>query len=277
MEDFEGRVALITGGARGQGRSHAVALAERGADIVLCDRCEDSPAVNYPLATAADLDETAELVRATGHRCITAEADTADQAAMDALVAEAESEFGRIDVAVANAGVSVAAPVQSLTQEQWSEAIGSNLTGVFNTVGAVAPGMIRRGYGRIVTISSMLGRAGNTNMAAYAASKWGVIGLTKSAALDLAPHGITVNAIAPGNISTPMIHNDALYRMMRPDLDAPAAEDVEPVFRSLHAQPVAWLDAAEITRVVLFLAAEGSAHISGIVLPVDAGNAARGL
>jgi len=275
MDRFDGRVALITGGARGQGRSHAVAFAERGADIVLCDRCANSPVVGYPLATEADLDETAELVRSTGRRCITATLDTADRSAMDALVTRAESELGRIDIAVANAGVSVAAPVQSLTQEQWSEAIGSNLTGVFNTVGAVAPGMIRRGYGRIVTVSSMLGRAGNANMAAYAASKWGVIGLTKSAALDLAPHGITVNAVAPGNISTPMIHNDSLYRMMRPDLDNPGSDDVAPVFRSLHAQPVAWLDPAEITRVVLFLTAEGSEHISGIVLPVDAGNAAR--
>lgn len=274
-DDYSGQVVLITGGARGQGRAHAVAFAERGADIVLCDRCADSPAVGYPLATEADLAETARLVESAGRRCISEVFNTTDRAALDALVARAETEFGRIDVAVANAGVSVAAPVQSMTDDQWSEVIGSNLTGVFNTVGAVAPGMIDRGYGRIVTISSMLGRAGNVSMVGYSASKWGVIGLTKSAALDLAGHGITVNAIAPGNISTPMIHNDALYTMMRPDLDQPGADDVAPVFESLHAQPVPWLEPEEITRVVLFLADRASAHISGIVVPVDAGNAAR--
>ncbi|MCF8590507.1 mycofactocin-coupled SDR family oxidoreductase [Gordonia liuliyuniae] len=274
-DEFKGQVVLITGGARGQGRAHAVAFAERGADIVLCDRCADSPAVAYPLATEADLAETVRLVEATGRKCISAVFNTTDRAALNELVARAESELGRIDIAVANAGVSVAVPVQYMTDEQWSEVIGSNLTGVFNTVAAVSPGMIKRGYGRIVTISSMLGRAGNTNMVGYSASKWGVIGLTKSAALDLADHGITVNAIAPGNISTPMVHNDALYSMMRPDLENPGREDVASIFESLHAQPVPWLEPEEITRVVLFLADRASSHISGIVVPVDAGNAGR--
>ncbi|ASR02265.1 (-)-trans-carveol dehydrogenase [Gordonia rubripertincta] len=162
-----------------------------------------------------------------------------------------------------------------MTTDQWSEVISSNLTGVFNTVGAVASRIIERNYGRIVTISSMLGRAGDTNMTGYAASKWGVIGLTKSAALDLAGHGVAVNASAPVNISTPMIHNDALYSMLRPDLESPTIDDVAPAFESLHAQPVPWLEAAEITRVVLFLTDPANAHISGTVIPVDAGNAAR--
>lgn len=275
MNEFTNRVALVTGGARGQGRAHAVAFAERGADVVICDRCEDSREVAYPLATRKDLDETVRLVEATGRRCIAVKADTADRSAMEALVSRAEAELGRIDIAVANAGVSVAEPVQTMPGSVWDEVIASNLTGVFTTIAAVAPGMIARGYGRIVTISSMMGRATAPGLAAYSAAKWGVIGLTKSAALDLAESSITVNAVAPGNVSTPMVHNDALYKMMRPDLDAPTRADIEPIFASLHGQPVPFLEPEEISRAVLFLAAESSAHITGTVLSVDAGAAAR--
>lgn len=275
MGDFDGLVALITGGARGMGRSHAVALAEAGADIAICDRCENHDEIAYPLATEDDLATTAKMVEATGRRCVTAKLSTSDRPALERFVADVETEFGRLDIAVTNAGVSAIGFLPDVPSAQWDEVIGSNLTGTFNTISAVAPGMKTRGYGRIVTVSSMLGRSGNFGQAAYAASKWGVIGLTKVAAHDLGGFGITVNAVAPGNVETPMTFNDALFGAMRPDLDHPTLADVESVFASLHLQPVAFMKPAEITRAVMFLAHRDSAHITGTVLPVDAGASAR--
>ncbi|MEU1982259.1 mycofactocin-coupled SDR family oxidoreductase [Nocardia sp. NPDC019395] len=271
-QEFHGRVALVTGGARGQGRSHALAFAERGADIVICDRCEDSDALDYPLASETDLAETAAMIEALGRRCLSVKADTADKAAVHALVQRAEQELGSVDIAVANAGVTGISMLGGHTAELWEEVIASNLTGVFNTLTAVAPGMTARGYGRIITTSSMMGRTASPAMSAYVASKWGVIGLTKAAAVELAPHGITVNSIAPGNIATPMVMNDSMYRKFRPDLENPTWEDVAPVLAAkTHLLPIAAIEPEQVSRIVLFLAAEESAHLTGMVFPIDAG------
>ncbi|MFD4462620.1 mycofactocin-coupled SDR family oxidoreductase [Nocardia sp. NPDC058480] len=274
--EFDGKVVLVTGAARGQGRSHAVAFAERGADVVICDRCEDSGALDYPLASEADLAQTEKMITALGRRCLRATVNTADRAAMEALVRRADSEFGGVDIAVANAGVVGMSPIDSHSAELWDEVIASNLTGVFNTLAAVTPGMIARKYGRIITTSSMLGRTGGATMTAYSASKWGVIGMTKSVALELAPHNITVNAIAPGNVATPMVMNDAMYRKFRPDLDQPSWDDVAPVLaQKIHVLPIAAIESEEVSRIVLFLAADASAHMTGMVIPIDAGATAK--
>lgn len=272
---FVGKVVLMTGAARGQGRSHAIAFAERGADVVICDSCTDAAGIGYPLGTEKELAETARLIEATGRRVISQKVNTEDRSTLEALVAQAENEFGKVDIAVANAGVSAIAPITDHDQAVWDSVLGANLVGVFNTVAAVAPGMARRGYGRIVTISSMLGRSAVPGQAAYCASKWGVIGMSKSAAAELAPQGVTVNVVAPGNIDTPMVRNTSLYRVVRPDLDEPTWEDAASVLQQNHAVPIAALDPFDVTRAVLFLTDEASAHITGTVLPVDAGAASR--
>ncbi len=247
---FAGRVAVITGGARGQGRSHAVELARQGADVALVDRCADLASVPYPLATPDDLAETARLVEAEGGRCVTARADVRDLDAMIAVVDGVVEELGSVDILVANAGVSTMCSVFELDAAGWSETVDTNLTGVFNALRAAAPHMRRQRWGRMVTVSSMMGRSTNPLIAAYCASKWGVIGLTKSVAQEMAHHGVTVNAIAPGNVSTDMIHNDTLYSLMRPDREHPTQEEVATVMATLHVQPVPWMEPEEITAAL---------------------------
>ena len=272
---FTGRVVVITGGARGQGRSHAVEFARLGADIAICDLCHDLGSVGYPLATPDDLAETVHLVEEQGGRCLSSVTDVRDLDATLAFVDEAHAVLGSTDILIANAGVSSLGSISTMTAAEWSETIDTNLTGVFNAMRAVAPHMRRARWGRIVGISSMMGRSSNPGIAAYVASKWGVIGLVKSVAFELAHFGVTVNAIAPGNVSTPMIHNDTLYGLMRPDLEHPTREDVAPGMAALHVQPVPWIEPEEITAAVVFLASEAARHISGSVIDVDAGASAR--
>ena len=277
MGSFDGRVAFITGGARGQGRAHAVALAREGADIVVCDWFGGLDTIRYPLPERDDLEQTVKLVEAEGRRCMAAEADVRDLDALHSLVARATDEFGRIDIACANAGVAstTGRAVHEMSPDSWRQVVDINLTGVFNTIRAVGPGMVERSYGRIIATASMMGRTGGPHVAGYASAKWGVIGLVKCAAHDLAPHGVTVNAIAPGNVDTPMIQNDAIRQLMRPDLENPSREDAAAAFQGLHVIPIPWVEPEEITRAVLFLAAEEARGISGTVMSIDAGASAR--
>jgi SDR family mycofactocin-dependent oxidoreductase len=272
---FAGRVAVVTGAGRGQGRSHALEFARLGADVAVCDLCRDLDTVGYHLSSADDLTETVRLVEEQGRSCVSATADVRDLDAMIEFVDAARSRLGSVDILVANAGVSTMGSICTMDAAQWSETLDTNLTGVFNAMRAVAPHMRRQRWGRIIGISSMMGRTSNPGIPAYVASKWGVIGLCKSVAYELASFGVTVNAVAPGNVSTPMIHNDVLYRLMRPDLEQPSREDVVEGMTSLHAQPIPWLEPEEVTAAVVFLASESARHITGTVVDVDAGASAR--
>jgi len=270
-----GRVAVITGGARGQGRSHALELARLGADVAICDLCEDVATIGYPLSTRDDLAETAKLVDAADRRSVSEVVDVRDLGAVIAFVDEVQASLGSVDIMVANAGVTAIGSVCDMTASQWGDVIDINLTGVFNAIRAAAPHMRKQRSGRIIGISSMLGRFSQPAIPAYTASKWGVIGLCKSAAYELAGFGVTVNVIAPGNVSTPMIHNDQLYGLMRPDLEHATADDVAPVMAELHTQPVPWLEPEEITAAVVYLVSDGARHVTGSVLDVNAGASAR--
>ena len=274
MGVVEGRVALVTGAARGQGRAHAVALAREGADVVVTDLCADIATVPYPLGTRAELDETVRSVEAEGRRCLAVVADTRDTAAMDAVAAEAVSSFGSVDICVANAGVTGYGRFQELDDRTWEDMIDVDLTGTFRTIRAVLPHMLERRYGRIIATSSMAGRMGNPNLAHYVAAKWGVIGMVKSLAMEVADRGITVNAVAPAAVDTPMLHNPAMYALFCPDLDAPTREDVTPRYQRMNRMGVPWMDPTEISRAVLFLAANDAGSNTGQVLEVSLGSSA---
>lgn len=271
----EGKVALITGAARGQGRSHAIRLAEEGADIVALDFCGEAPTTAYDMATKADLDETGALVRALGRRVVTVVGDVRVQADLDGAVHQGVEELGRIDIAVANAGIVNWGPVHELTEEQWEDMLATNLTGVWKTIKAVTPTMLAQGSGSIVVISSGAGITGPNNLAHYASAKHGLVGLTKVSSNELSPQGIRVNSIHPSQVDTPMIMHDSMFRLFRPELENPGREDIVDISTNLHTIPIPWVESVDVSNAVLFLASDEARYITGVQLPVDAGGSIK--
>ena len=271
---MEGKVAFITGAARGQGRSHAVRLAEEGADIVAVDICADIDTVTpfYPLATEEELAETVRAVEALDRRIVARRADVRDLDALQTAFDEGLAELGRIDTVVANAGIATYGRAWELTAEQWRDMIDVNLTGVFHTAKVAIPAMIDAGRGgSILFTSSIGGLKGIQHVAHYVAAKHGIVGLMRTLANELAPYSIRVNTIHPTNVDTIMIQNPGTWGMFAPGDPEPTAEKAMPGFRSLNGLPVPWVEPRDISNAVLFLASDEARYVTGVTFPVDAG------
>jgi len=272
---LDGKVALITGGARGQGRAHAVTLAREGCDIAVCDLAAPVATVPYPLASETDLAETRRLVEAAGQRCLTMVADVRVSADMDAAVGATVEAFGRVDVLVANAGICSFGAVADLDDDTWDDMIAVNLTGAFKAVRAVVPRMVSQRGGRIIATASMGARMGMANLGHYVAAKWGVIGLVKSVALEVAPYGVTANVVCPATVDTDMVHNPAMYGLFCPGIAVPQRSDVEAVYARMNPMRRPWLDPSEVAEAVAFLASDEARSISGSTLEVSMGGSAQ--
>jgi (+)-trans-carveol dehydrogenase len=271
----EGKVAFITGAARGQGRNHAIRLAEEGADIIAVDICAQIEGVNYPMSTPADLKETVRLVEAAGRRIIATEADVRDADAIKAAVDNGVAEFGRLDIVLANAGI-VSTDFETSRITAFRNVLDVNLTGVFTTIEATRQHLIDGGRGGSIVITSSL--AGLRALGAgggYTESKHGLVGLMRATAVELAPHLIRVNSLHPTSVLTPMIDNENLFKLFRPDLEHPTLADAEPGLATLNLMPVAYVETSDITNAVLFLVSDEGRYITGVALPIDAGGAIK--
>jgi (+)-trans-carveol dehydrogenase len=274
MGRVAGKVALITGAARGQGRSHAVRLAEEGADIVALDVVSAFTTVQYPPATRKQLEETADMVRGLGRKVVARECDVRDQDALDAAVSDAVTTLGGIDVVCANAGITTLGRTWEISDAAWDEVIGVNLTGVWRTIRATLPHMIAAGRGGSIVITGSLAGAdgiGMPGLAHYVASKHAVIGLMRALANEVATHNIRVNAVNPTNVATDMLLHESVYAAFRPDLDNPVQADAVAAFQAYHLLAVPWVEPIDVSNAVLWLASDEARYVTGIALPVDAG------
>jgi (+)-trans-carveol dehydrogenase len=270
----EGKVAFITGAARGQGRAHAVRLAEEGADIIAVDICKQIDSVRIPLASPEDLAETADLVKNAGGRIHTTEVDVRDFDALKKAVDAGVEEFGRLDIIVANAGIGNGGETLDKTGEgDWDDMIAVNLSGVWKTVKAGVPHILSGGRGgSIILTSSVGGLKAYPHTGHYVAAKHGVVGLMRTFAVELGAQNIRVNSVHPTNVNTPLFMNEPTMKMFRPDLENPGPDDIKVVGEFMHTLPIGWVEPEDIANAVLFLASDEARFITGVTLPVDGGS-----
>ncbi|MEV5432965.1 mycofactocin-coupled SDR family oxidoreductase [Streptomyces sp. NPDC052701] len=276
MGRVEGKVVVITGAARGQGRSHAVRLAEEGADIIAIDLGEDIEVVGYPLGTAEELAETARLVEKTGRRVVTKQADIRDRTALRKAIDEGVAELGRLDVVVANAAIGPVGADRPLSA--FTEAVDVNLSGTLNTVHVALP-HLREGASIILIgsaaayFASYGGDPGGMGPGGigYAFTKQMLGHYVNWFAPFLAPQGLRINVVHPANVNTPMLHNEAMYKVFRPDLEHPVAQDAEPGFGMVQAMPIPYVEPIDISHAVTYLASDESRYVTGTQMRVDGG------
>ena len=263
-----GKVAFVTGAGRGQGRSHAIRLAEEGADIIAVDILQDYATVPYGMSTEADLAETVKAVEALDRRIVAAQADVRDAAALKKAVDDGVAQLGKLDIVVANAGICTVQAWDEVTPEIWRDTLDTNLTGVWNTMVAATPHLIANGGGSIIATSSTAGIKGLPYLAPYVAAKHGVVGIAKTMANELAQHKIRVNTVHPTGVDTPMGNGLG-------GLDALIGKDpnLGPIY--MNTLPVEIVQPRDISNAVLFLASDEAQYVTGLEFTVDAGNTIR--
>jgi SDR family mycofactocin-dependent oxidoreductase len=273
MGRLEGKVAFITGAARGQGRSHALRMAQEGADIIAIDIASQIGSVPYAMATPDDLAETVRQVEALDRRIIATQADVRDYDAVKSALDNGVAQLGKLDIVSANAGVFSFGTMEELTDIEWDDLQDVNLKGVWHTAKAAIPHLRANGGGAMILTSSSAGVKAIPNIGHYVAAKHGVIGLMKTLALELAPDMIRVNTVNPTSVDTGMIQNAATYALFAPDLDVKdrTKEVIGARFQTMNALPIPWVEAVDISNAVLWLASDEARYVTGVVFPVDAG------
>jgi SDR family mycofactocin-dependent oxidoreductase len=274
----EDKVAFVTGAARGQGRSHAIRLAQEGADIIAIDIAAQIDSVPYPMATAADLSETVRHIEALGRRIIARQADVRDFDEVSSAVEDGVAQLGRLDIVVANAGIVSYGRAEELSEDAWRDMLDVNLTGPWHVARAAIPHLRATGTGgSIIITNSLAGLEARENLAHYVSAKHGLVGLMRSLALELAPDFIRVNAVHPTTVNTDMIHNNPTYALFAPDLapEQRTPEVVKERFQAKSALPIPWVESIDISNAVLWLASDESRYVTGAALPIDAGAAIK--